>query len=237
MSHNGFLPEHIEALRGFDSCSISNAIEVLNVRPRNEGYIQGTCQCMFPNLPPVVGHAVTGRMRSASHPVHGHVYYDHLEWWRFVESVPAPRIVVLLDADDPPAVGALFGEIHARICRALHCVAYISNGAVRDIPGVEAQGFQVFASRPCVSHAYAHVVDFGEPIELGGLRIETGDVLHGDLHGVQSIPADIVRKLPEIAKQLLREERDFIAECLDGNFSLERLSTAIREHAEGHKHK
>jgi 4-hydroxy-4-methyl-2-oxoglutarate aldolase len=235
MAQNGILPNNIEALRRFDSCTISNAIEVLDIRPRNEGYMLGTCRCMFPKLPPVAGYAVTGRMRSSSHPVHGHFYYDHIEWWRFVSSVPEPRIIVLLDADDPPGVGALFGELHARICQALHCVAYITNGAVRDIPGIEALGFQVFASRPCVSHAYAHVADFGEPVELGGLRIQTGDLLHGDLHGVQSIPLDAARKLPKIAERLLSGERAFIESFLNGNFSMERLATAIREHAERQK--
>lgn len=237
MSQNGFLPGEIEALQRFDSCLLSNAIETLDIRPRNEGYIQGTCRCVFPKLPPVAGHAVTGRMRSSSRPVHGHFYYDHVDWWRFVASIPEPRIIVLLDADDPPGAGALFGELHARICCALNCVAYVTNGAVRDIPGIEKLGFQVFARRPSVSHAYAHVVDFGEPVELGGLRIHSGDVLHGDLHGVQSIPRDAVNKLPKIAERLERDERAFIAECLDGNFSIERLSAAIRAHAEGHKSK
>ena len=77
VAHNG-IPPDIEALRRFDSCTISNAIEVLNIRNRNEGYMLGTCRCMFPKLPPVVGYAVTGRMRASSHPVHGHFYYDHI---------------------------------------------------------------------------------------------------------------------------------------------------------------
>jgi 4-hydroxy-4-methyl-2-oxoglutarate aldolase len=227
--------EDVEALRRFDACTLSNAIEVLNIRPRNEGYAKGEFECMFPALPPVAGYAVTGRMRSASQPVHGHYYYDHIEWWRYVDSFPKPRIVVLLDADNPPGAGALFGGLHARICKALECVAYVTNGAVRDLPGIESVGFQVFASRPAVSHAYAHVVDFGEPVDLGGLHIHSGDLLHGDQHGVQSIPLDAVRKLPEIADRLLREERRFINQCLEGSFSIGRLSTAIRDHAEGHK--
>src|SRR5579872_5744851 len=140
-NRSSLLPEELEALVRIYSSTISNAIETLNVRPRNEGYIQDALSCMFPKLPPVAGYAVTGRMRSASPPVNGHSYYEHVEWWRFVESVPPPRIVVLLDADDPPGVGALFGELHARICMALKCVCYITNGRVRDLPPVENSGF------------------------------------------------------------------------------------------------
>ena len=230
-------PEDLEALRRIDSCTLSNAIEVLNARPRNEGYIQDTVSCLFPKLPPVAGYAVTGRMRAASPPVNGHVYYEHVEWWRFVESVPAPRIIVLLDADDPPGVGALFGELHARICMALSCVAYLTNGRVRDLPAVERLGFQLFARGPSVSHAYAHVVDFGHPVEIGGLKIHTGDLLHGDLHGVQSVPVELAPNLPAVATQVLADEQAFIQLSIDGNFSIERLAAKIREHAEGRKGK
>ena len=75
------------------------------------------------------------------------------------------------------------GEGYARISRALGCVACLTNGAVRDLKGIEALAYQVFAGSVSVSHAYAHVVDFGDPIVIGGLRISPGG-----LHGVQMIP-------------------------------------------------
>jgi len=235
MSTTGTLPEDLEALRRIDSCALSNAIGLLNVRPRNEGFIHGTVHCMFPGLPAVVGYAVTGRMRSSSPPISGRCYYDHVEWWRYLASVPAPRIVVVFDADDPPGSGALFGELHARISMAMNSVAYITNGAVRDLPAIEKLGFQLFAGNSSVSHAYAHMVDFGHPIELGGLRIHSGDLLHGDFHGIQSIPLEIAKRLPALATEALRDEQAFIEMCIDGSFSVERLAAKIREHAEAQK--
>ena len=228
-------PEDLEALRRIDACTLSNAIELLDIRPRNEGYIRDTIQCMFRKLPPIAGYAVTGRMRAASPPVEGHCYYEHLEWWRYVASVPPPRIVVLLDADDPPGAGALFGELHARICVELHCVGYITNGRVRDLPAIERLGFQLFANGTSVSHAYAHVVDYGCPVEIGGLRIHSGDLLHGDLHGVQSVPHEVATKLPEVAAKVLHDEQAFINMCVDGSFSIERLAERVKKHVEGRK--
>jgi 4-hydroxy-4-methyl-2-oxoglutarate aldolase len=236
MSHtDGVSHQDLDALRRIDSCTLANAIETLNLRPRNEGFVQRSLSCIFPKLPPVLGHAVTGRMRAAVPPISGHCYYDHVEWWRFVESVPPPRIIVLLDADDPPGAGALFGELHARICTALKCVAYVTNGAVRDVPGIERVGFQVFAGNISVSHAYAHVVDYGQPIRLGGLQIHSGDLLHGDLHGILSVPRTAVKALPDIVRQLLRDEERFKEMCLDGDFSIDRLAAAIQKHAEAQK--
>lgn len=231
--HNDISAEDVQALRRFDACTLSNAIELLNLRPRNEGYLRDpVVSCMFPRIPPVAGFAAVGTMRASSQPVHGHCYYDHVEWWRYVASLPPPRIVVMLDADDPPGAGALFGELHARICMGLNCVAYVSNGAVRDLPAIERLGFQLFAGSTSVSHGYAHVVDFGKAVEIGGLKIESGDLLHGDVHGILSVPLQAVKKLPEVAMQSTDSERRLVRLCMDGNFSLDRLTAEIQDYTE-----
>ena len=62
-------PEIFDFLRRTDTCSVSNAIETFNVRMRNEGFIQGGVKCIFPAMPPVVGYAVTGRIRTTAPPI------------------------------------------------------------------------------------------------------------------------------------------------------------------------
>lgn len=229
MTSTGISSQIIDALRRFDTCTLSNAIEELNVRPRNEGFMPDAPTCMFPGLPPVAGFAVTGRMRSATQPVDARRYHDHMDWWSYLASVPAPRIVVMQDADDPPGLGALFGELHAHICHALDCVAYISNGAVRDLAGVERLGLQLFACKLSPSHAYAHIVDFGQPVEIGGMRIRSGDLLHADRHGVLSVPLESAAALPAAAAEVAAREQAFIQMCVDGSVSIERLAAQISQ--------
>ena len=229
MSENGLSRECLERLRRFDTCTLSNAIERLNVRPRNEGFVIGATHCQFPKLPPVIGHAVTGRIRSSMPPVKGGWYYEQIDWWRYLVTVPPPRIVVMQDADRLPGSGALFGEVHARICRALDCAAYITNGAVRDLPAIEALGFQLFAGSLAVSHAYAHVVEFGERVEIGGLRISSGDLLHADLHGIHAIPSEIAPALPDAAERVLLQEQELFRICDDKDFSVDRLAAWLEE--------
>jgi len=221
--------EQLERLRQFDTCTMSNAIERLNIRPRNEGFIAGEVACRFPQLPPVIGYAVTARMRSSMMPIKGRCYYEHPDLWRFLAGVAGPRILVIRDADDPPGVGALFGEAYARISRALGAVACVTNGAVRDLPGIQALRFQVFAGGVSVSHAYAHVMEFGEPVEIGGLQISTGDLLHGDLHGVHTIPIEAAHELPAIAEQVLREDLELFALTERKDFSLNMLSARLEQ--------
>jgi len=221
--------ECLEQLTHFDTCTLANAIERLDVRPRNEGFIVGAVRCQYPRLPPVAGYAVTGRVRSSMPPVSGGWYYEQIDWWRYLDSVSRPRIVVVQDSDPFPGTGAFFGEIHARICRALDCVAYVTNGAVRDIPGIEALGLQLFAGSLSVSHAYAHVVEFGQPIEIGGLRICSSDLLHGDLHGVQRIPLEAVPDLPTAAEQVRQQEQELFRLCDDKEFSIDKLAAKLEE--------
>jgi 4-hydroxy-4-methyl-2-oxoglutarate aldolase len=226
--------QQLESLRQFDTCTMSNAIERLDIRPRNEGFITGAVTCRFPQLPPVIGYAVTARMRSSMMPIKSRCYYEHPDLWRYVASLPGPRILVTQDADDSPGVGALLGEAYARISHALGCVACVTNGAVRDLPGIEALGFQVFAGSLSVSHAYAHVMEFGEPVEIGGLRISSGDLLHGDLHGVHSIPLGAARELPGIAEQVLRDDRELFALTARKDFSVEMLAARFDQGVQRH---
>jgi regulator of RNase E activity RraA len=230
MSHNGDLSrEALEPLRRFDTCTLSNAIERLNLRPRNEGFMSSAVTCRFPRMEPVIGYAVTARMRSSVTPVNGKFYYAHPEFWNYLAAFTGPRILVILDSDQQHGVGALLGEAYARISRAFGCVACITNGAVRDLPGIEALGYQVFSGSVAVSHAYAHVVDFGETVEIGGMRISNGDLLHGDLHGVQLVPQRAVGSLPAIAEEVLREDRELFDLTERKDFSAALLSSKLGE--------
>jgi 4-hydroxy-4-methyl-2-oxoglutarate aldolase len=232
MSTDGHSPNGLDALRRFDACTLANAIERFNVRPRNEGFMSGGAVCRFPHCPPVVGRAVTGRIRTYMPPMTGKCYYENIEWWRYLATIPPPRVVVLQDFDSRPGFGALFGEIHARICLALDCVAYITNGAVRDLDAIEKLGIQLFAGHASVSHAYAHIVDFGGPIEIGGLKIKPGDILHGDRHGILSVPPGLVDQLPGVADQIQSEEKELFTFIEGAGFSVEQLGAQLKHFAE-----
>jgi 4-hydroxy-4-methyl-2-oxoglutarate aldolase len=224
MVTHALAPADFGRLKLLDTCTASNAIERLDVRPRNEGFIHGTARCLFPGMPPTLGYAVTGRIRSSAQPISGGWYYDRIEWWTYVQSLPSPRVVVLQDVDPVPAFGAFVGEIHANIASALGCVACVTDGAVRDLEPVEALGFQLFAGGVSPSHAYAHIVDWGLPVDIGGLRINPGDLVHGDRHGVHTVPLAVAADVPRMAGDLDREERELIGLCQSSHFSIEALS-------------
>jgi regulator of RNase E activity RraA len=220
-------PADFEQIRRLDTCTASNAIERFNVRLRNEGFASGAIRCRFPHLPPMLGYAVTGRVRTSSPPMTGRCYFDRIDFWRHVTEIPSPRVIVLEDVDHLPGSGAMVGDIHAHIGLALGCIGHITNGAVRDLPAVEAAGFQLFSGRVAPSHAYAHIIEFGEPVMIGGLKICPGDLIHGDKHGIQSIPLSIASQIPKMASEIAAQEQELIAWCRSNQFSLEELAAKM----------
>jgi 4-hydroxy-4-methyl-2-oxoglutarate aldolase len=217
-----------ERIRCLDTCVVSNAIERFDVRLRNEGFVSGSVRCQFPRLTPMLGYAATATMRSSTPPISELCYHDRMDWWSYLASIPEPRIMVVEDVDHVPGTGALVGEVHAAIAMALHCVGHVTNGAVRDLAAVKSLGFHLFAGSVAVSHAYAHIVEFGKPVEIGGLRISPGDLVHGDRHGVHTIPMSIASEIPKMAAEIRREESELLEFCRSSRFTLEELPERLR---------
>ncbi len=220
--------EELEALRRLDACTLANAIETFHERLRNEGFMGHNVRCLFPQLQPMIGYAATVKIRGSSPPTTGNLYSDRTDWWDYIASLPAPRIVVVQDVSTRPGLGSLVGAVHMNILRALHCTGVVTNGSVRDIPAAQRAGFHYFAGSVAVSHAYVHIVETGKPVEIDGLKIHSGDLLHGDLHGVQTIPLDIAPQIPPVAARIAAEEQALIALCRSPEFSIQKLRAAVK---------
>jgi 4-hydroxy-4-methyl-2-oxoglutarate aldolase len=221
--------EQLDALRQFDTCMVANAVETFNVRLRNTGFSDGNIRCMFPDLPPLVGYAFTARLRSGEPPIGGGTYHDRADLWNRIREAPAPSILVLEDMDDPPGRGAFVGDMQAAILKALGCFGYVTNGSVRELPSVRSLSVQLFAGSVAVSHAYAHIFDVGAAVTIGGLEIHSGDLLHGDRHGVLTIPVTIAADVPTVAARLQRAEQKVIDFCRSSAFSVAKLGEIMKK--------
>lgn len=224
-------PSQLEELGQFSTCIVASAIETFDTRLHNVGFTDSSVRCVFPDGPAILGYAVTARIRSLAPPMEGGSYYERWDWWRHILQTPEPRIVVIEDADHSPGRGAFIGEVHANILRALGCKGLVTNGAVRDIPQVHAAGFQIFAGNVSVSHAYAHIFDFGCAVEVGNLVVHPGELVQGDIHGVQTIPLEIAGRVPEIAGKIVRRREKLVRICQSPDFTLDMLRGVSSEFA------
>lgn len=212
--------EHLDALRKLSTPTVSNAVELFNLRPRNQGYMSPEIRCLFPDLGVMVGYAVTARYAAEQPAVNPASRY---EFWKYVLNTPEPRVLVMQDLDQPSGVGAYFGEVQSTIHKRLGGLGVITNGYVRDLDEVRALGFHYFAPGVCVSHAYVHLVDFGGPVKVGGLLVRTGDLMHADKHGALVVPKEAAHDLANAAAEVARREQRIMDHCKSPQFSLEKL--------------
>jgi 4-hydroxy-4-methyl-2-oxoglutarate aldolase len=215
--------EVLEALRRYDTPTIANAIEELDIRPRDEGFANIDVRCMFPELGVMVGYAAPAAIRAR-----GVGKGDHTALWSHVRASPAPRVVVVQDLDDPPAHGSFWGEVNASVFQALGCVGAVTDGSVRDLDEVRGMGFHFFARGAGVSHAYVRVESVGEPVRVGGLTIAPGDLIHADQHGVLLVPREIAAELPAAADRVIEREQTFIRWVRSPDFDPDRLAEMRR---------
>ncbi len=221
-------PELLETLRNIPTCSISNAIETFNIRPRNQGFTSPKVRCMFPQLGGMVGYAVTAVI-AANFPPSSRMNVSRVDWVDEILKVPAPRVLVMKDLDYPNVIGSFWGEVQSNIHKALDCVGTVTDGGVRDLDEMQALGFHAFATEVLVSRAYVHLVDIGVPVTVGGLTVKPGDIILGDKHGVINVPKEIAADLPAAVKKVEEREREMIDLCHSPSFTPEKLKALLRQ--------
>jgi 4-hydroxy-4-methyl-2-oxoglutarate aldolase len=209
----------IEKLKSIDTCTVANVIEAFRVRLQNEGFTNPTIHCRFPKLPPMVGFAVTLRIRTSNPPMEGGRYVERTEWLDSFDFLPTPYVIVIEDLDAGATTGAFVGAVHAAILTALGCVGVVTNGAVRSLAAAEAMGLQLFSGSVSPSHSFVHVVEASGPVEVAGLRVTPGNLIHGDQHGVVVVPAEVAELVPAEAARLRRRDKEIISYCEGGDFS------------------
>jgi 4-hydroxy-4-methyl-2-oxoglutarate aldolase len=220
----------LAALARYDTPTLANAIETFDLQPRDVGFAVSRIRCMFPELGRMVGFAATATIVARGDPGPDWAGAGNDALYSHVRTVPAPRIVVVRDLDDPPAHGSLWGEVHATIFGALGCVGCVTDGAVRDLEEARGMGFHFFAAGPSVSHAYVRVEAVGAPVEIGGLVVAPGDLLHADQHGVLKIPLEIAADLPAAADRVIETEQALLRWVRSEDFDPDRLGEMRARH-------
>jgi len=220
-------PALIEKLLSVDSPTISNAIELLKVRPRREGFMGPEIVCRFPDLGRIVGYATTCTIVEYDE----HFPPDPAERFKWVESIansPKPAVCIVKDMCHRKGWYSHWGEIVGTQVQVLGAQAIITDGSVRDLEALHAMGMKVWSEYVVVSHGHIDVGQANIPIEVGGLVVHPGDILHADCNGVVSIPIEGLNDLPKAIDQVLENERKVINHLREHGYDLEAHRREIR---------
>jgi len=220
-----------QALMDLDTPTICNALEVVDPSRRARGFNIKPLVCAQPKLAPMVGYARTARIR-AQHPPTTPV--DNLGYYQYIaEGGEIPSVVVVEDIDPIPGFGALWGEVNTNVHFGLGCLGVVTNGSIRDLPDAQPK-FQMLAGMVNPSHAYVHVVDWGNPVTVHGMEVSEHDLIHADLHGAVVIPAATIDDVLTEAARIIKRERVLISAAQQDGFNIESIKAAYREMADIH---
>ncbi len=220
--------ELLAQLRKIDTPTIANALELMDIRPRTEGFMRPEVKSQSPVSETYIGYAVTGVI-SARHRSPNAL--ERSDYYEAIEAIPSPRMVVLHDLDYPETIGSYWGEIQGNIALGLGCVGAVTDGGVRDLREAEEMGFPFWAKEVLVSHGYVHAVAYNVPVDVGGVYVQPGDLIAADLHGVIQIPLDAAERLPAATAALAEQEAIVISAAQADNVSIDSLGAAWEESA------
>ena len=210
--------EQFEFLRSIDTPTVCNLIEMVAPERRGMGYTVKHLHCPFPDLPPMVGFAKTVTIKTRDKVPLAEASYmaKRLDYLDYVAASPTPSVVVIEDLDgDHVGFGAFWGEVQSNVHKALGCLGVVTNGSIRDISMI-APGFQMLAGSIVPSHAYVHVVDFGIDVNVHGMAVKSGDLVHADRHGAVVVPIDKIDAMKTALDGLAAREAKIIAAAKAG---------------------
>ena len=227
--------KELAALAAIDTPTVCNALEVLLPERRGYGFTVEPLVCAFPDLPPMVGYARTATIRSTRPSAKSKqaAQEQRLAYYAYVEQGPRPSIALIQDIDARPGYGAFWGEVNTTIHKGLGCIGTVTNGCVRDLTAI-AEGFQMLAGTIAPSHAYVHLEEIGVTVNIHGMIVQPGDLVHADRHGAVVIPHEVAKKVPEAAALLGRREGVILAAARKPGFNVEALRKAMGDAEEIH---
>ena len=199
----------IKTLTRHNSPTIANSMGVLSKRKKTEGFNLDPTVDYMPEMGAMCGFAVTVKYQASQEHLEQSV--DFMDYFKWMISLPDPKIVVIQDLDAPDGiVGSFWGECNANKHKPFGCVGTITDGAIRDLHEMKNAGFKAIARRLCVAPAYGKVVDFDCPVNVFGCEIKTGKLIHADHHGFITIPPEAAEQMDKVCSFYDRAELEYV---------------------------
>lgn len=198
MPEINYTPEILDGYRAITTPSIADALQKNNVH----GYVHSRVQRQTGSK--LVGPAVTVKEEpwdgEPTPPTHA------LE---AVDAAPEGSVIVI-DNDGDPTV-ACWGGLMTAGAVANRLAGVVIDGCVRDVEEIERDfGFTVYAAGRVTSTTVGRyrTVSSGEPVTIGGVTVEAGDLIVADGDGIVVVPAIMAEQILAEATDIEQKERE-----------------------------
>ena len=219
-------PSLMALLRDVDTPTVCNAIEVAQGKRGFNDFTRGTMQCSDVTQA-VVGYARTAKIAAVEAPSEPAdvIKARRMDYYRHMADGGAGCVAVVQDLDYPHAIGAYWGEINTTVHKGFGMAGALTNGVMRDLGDLPSD-FPVVAGSIGPSHGFVHVREIGTPVEIFGMTVNDGDLVHADRHGALVIPSDLMEVLEAAILKLLETEKVVLEPARAEGFDFEAFEAA-----------
>ena len=225
------IPEDLLALlRKVDTPTVCNAIEVVHGQRGFDRFTKGTMQHSKPGDPPIVGFARTAKIAGSEPTTESDdvIRARRIEYFRSMAAGPFPSVAVVEDTDHPNCIAGWWGEVHVAVHKGFGMSGVVTNGVMRDLDVID-DGFPILAGSIGVSHFHVRVEEIGTTVNIYGLRVEQGELVHADRHGALVIPTDVISELKTGIETVIRNESIILGPARKAGFNIDKLEQAWAE--------
>ena len=197
----------LNLLQSVDTPTVCNAIEVAQGKRGFNDFTRGT-MLASDTKGVIVGYAVTAQIAAIEPPTEAVsvIRERRMSYYKAMSENVKPSIAVVEDLDYPNCIGAFWGEVNTTIHKGFGMSGALTNGVMRDL-GDMAKGFPVVAGSIGPSHGFVHVRSVNQPVNIFGMNIKPGDLVHADRHGAVVIPIDVIDDLEVSILKMQETER------------------------------
>ena len=220
-----------DILTSVDTPTISNALDIYRGDRSVDDFTQLPFVSSNTKLKPVIGIARTAKIKaSAPSSLKPEQVSDlRVKYYEYMAYKPSNQkirnLCVIEDLDWPKTIGSFWGEVNVSIHKGLGLAGTLTNGLLRDLDEID-KDYMVLASAIGPSHAYVHVVEFGVDVNISGLNIKNGDIIHADQHGAVKVPPESLNMLPRAIEFMHKKESHIIQAAKKDDFDIEKLKVA-----------
>jgi 4-hydroxy-4-methyl-2-oxoglutarate aldolase len=212
----------ISFLSTVDTPTVCNAIELLDVRPGSENFTSNKIKCLYPELGPMAGYAVTVQIETVTKMAPRDPAVT-IKLYEAVEASPKPAVVVIQEIGGYRDFASHTGDVMTTLLQNFGAIGLVTDCNVRDFNEVRQLGFHTFAAGTSPSHVYCRIADVGMPVQVHGMTVRQGDIIHGDINGLVQVPFEKLDELPEKIAKVREDEKELMDRVRAGGFTLDDL--------------
>jgi 4-hydroxy-4-methyl-2-oxoglutarate aldolase len=226
--------EKVKKLLEFDTPTVANGIELMDVRDPCVGYTGPDVRSLMPDFGARVGIAITGRMDTTTAGTDNPPSLFN-DWLRLMqEAVRGPGggilpVFAVLESVGPrPRYTVTIGDGMGTRMKLAGADAFLTNGSIRDLDGVRAVPLACWAAGLSPMHGRIRWLDIGTPVVIDGMVVRSGDIIHADVNGALVIPPETADQVYDQAKIVREREQAMFARLSKPGLTLDELLSSGR---------